>query len=187
MSQGYRFLGSPGLLNSPKTKMINGIRLVVVPYPFVQVSLWRCNLETADWIVVPGAWVPNPQNADGCTPVAFWGLGFGKVKEASTSLGLGPLKLGRLIANGSPLVLPMVGWEQRFCSTISLWVIIPCQWLSGGSTFWTPWFIHKLILLKADRGIGLQRLAWLLGPHCQMTVPKFIPVFLGSLGEIGVG
>ena len=69
-----------GLLNSPKTKMINGIMLVVFPFPFVQVSLWRCNLETTDWIVVPGAWVPNPPNADGCTPVAFWGLGFGKVK-----------------------------------------------------------------------------------------------------------
>ena len=69
-----------GLLNSPKTKMINGIMLVVFPYPFVQVSLWRCNLETTDWIVVPGAWVPNPPNADGCTPAAFWGLGFGKVK-----------------------------------------------------------------------------------------------------------
>ena len=69
-----------GLLNSPKTKMINGIMLVVFPYPFVQVFLWRCNLETTDGIVVPGAWVPNPPNADGCTPVAFWGLGFGKVK-----------------------------------------------------------------------------------------------------------
>ena len=41
---------------------------------------WRCNLETTDWSVVPGTWVPNPPNADGCTPVAFWGLGFGKVK-----------------------------------------------------------------------------------------------------------
>ena len=69
-----------GLLNSPKTKTINGIMLVVFPFPFVQVSLWRCNLETTDWIVVPGAWVPNPPNADGCTPVAFWGLGFGKLK-----------------------------------------------------------------------------------------------------------
>ena len=69
-----------GLLNSPKTKMINGILLVVFPFPFVQVSLWRCNLETTDWIVVPGAWVPNPPNTNGCTPVAFWGLGFGKVK-----------------------------------------------------------------------------------------------------------
>ena len=96
-----------GLLNSPKTKMINGIMLVVFPYPFAQVSLWRCNLETTDRIVVPGAWVPNPPNADGCTPVAFWGLGFGKVKaqaKASTSLGWGPLKLGRLIANGSQAV-----------------------------------------------------------------------------------
>ena len=69
-----------GLLNSPKTKMINGIMLVVFPYPFVQVSLWRLSLDTTDWIVVPGAWVPNPPNADGCTPVAFSGLGFGKVK-----------------------------------------------------------------------------------------------------------
>ena len=71
---------SSGLLNSPKTKMSNGIMLVVFPYPFVQVSLWRCNLETTDWIVVPGAWVPNPPNADGRTPVAFWGLRFGKFK-----------------------------------------------------------------------------------------------------------
>ena len=63
-----------GLLNSPKTKIINGIMLVIFPCPFVHVSLWRCNLETTDWIV------PNPPNADGCTPVAFWGLGFGKVK-----------------------------------------------------------------------------------------------------------
>ena len=54
--------------------------LVVFTFLFVQVSLWRCNLETTDWIVVPGAWVPNPPNADGCTAVAFWGLGFGKVK-----------------------------------------------------------------------------------------------------------
>ena len=46
----------------------------------MHVSLWRCNLETTDWIVVPSAWVPNPPNADGCTPVAFWWLGFGKVK-----------------------------------------------------------------------------------------------------------
>ena len=35
---------------------------------------------TTHWSVVPGAWVRNPPNADGCTPVAFWGLGFGKVK-----------------------------------------------------------------------------------------------------------
>ena len=63
-----------GLLNSPKTKIINGIMLVIFPCPFVHVSLWRCNLETTDWIV------PNPPNADGRTPVAFWGLGFGKVK-----------------------------------------------------------------------------------------------------------
>ena len=69
-----------GLLNSPKTQMINGIMLVVFPCSFVYVSLWRCNLETTDWIVVPGAWVPDPPNADGCTPVAFRGLGFGKVK-----------------------------------------------------------------------------------------------------------
>ena len=69
-----------GLLNSSKTKIINGIMLVVFPCPFVHASLWRCNLETTDWIVVPGAWVPNPPNADGCTPVAFWGFGFGKVK-----------------------------------------------------------------------------------------------------------
>ena len=69
-----------GLLNSPKTKMINGIMLVVFPCSFVQVSLRRCHLEMTDWIVVPGAWVPNPPNADGCTPVAFWGLGFGKAK-----------------------------------------------------------------------------------------------------------
>ena len=73
-------LPTPGLLNSPETKMINGIMLAVFPCPFVQVSLWRCNLETTDWIVVPGAWVQNPPNADGCTPVAFWRLGFGKVK-----------------------------------------------------------------------------------------------------------
>ena len=52
-----------GLLNSPKTKMINGIMLVVFPCPFVQVSLRRCHLEMTDWIVVPGAWVPNPPNA----------------------------------------------------------------------------------------------------------------------------
>ena len=64
-----------GLLNSPKTKMINGIMLVVFPCPFVQVSIRRCHLEMTDWIVVPGAWVPNRPNADG-----FWGLGFGKVK-----------------------------------------------------------------------------------------------------------
>ena len=63
-----------------KNKMINGIMLMVIPCPFVQVSLRRCHLEMTDWIVVPGAWVPNPRNADGCTPVAFWGLGFGKVK-----------------------------------------------------------------------------------------------------------
>ena len=54
--------------------------LVVFPCPFVQVSLRRCHLEMTDWIVVPGAWVGNPRNADDCTPVAFWGLGFGKVK-----------------------------------------------------------------------------------------------------------
>ena len=69
-----------GLLNSPKTKMINGIMLAVFPCPFVQASLWRCNLEATDWIVLPGAWVPNPPNADGCTPVAFWGSRFGKIK-----------------------------------------------------------------------------------------------------------
>ena len=79
-STTFSFSGSTGLLNSPKTKIINGIMLMVFPCPFVHVSLWRCNLETTDWIVVPGAWVPNPLNADGCTPVAFWGLGFGKVK-----------------------------------------------------------------------------------------------------------
>ena len=69
-----------GLLDSPKTQEINGIMLVVFPCSFVSVSLWRCNLETTDWTVVPGAWVPDPPNADGCTPVAFRGLGFGKVK-----------------------------------------------------------------------------------------------------------
>ena len=69
-----------GLLNSPKTKMINGIMMVVFPCPFVQVSLRRYHLEMTDWIIVPGALVPNPPNADSCTPVAFWGLGFGKVK-----------------------------------------------------------------------------------------------------------
>ena len=42
--------------------------------------LFEDNLETTDWIVVHGAWVPNPPNADGCMPVAFWGLGFGNVK-----------------------------------------------------------------------------------------------------------
>ena len=62
---------------------------LIFPCPFVQASLWRCNLETTDWIGVPRAWVPNPPNGDGCTPVAFWGLGFGKVKAASTSLRWG--------------------------------------------------------------------------------------------------
>ena len=66
---------------SPKTRwrnlLLGSIRAAK---SFVQVSVWRCNLETTDWIVVPGAWVPNPPNADGCTPVAFWGLGFGKIK-----------------------------------------------------------------------------------------------------------
>ena len=37
-----------GLLNSPKTKMINGIMLVVFPCPFVQVALRRCHLEMTD-------------------------------------------------------------------------------------------------------------------------------------------
>ena len=44
-----------------KTKMINGIMLVVLPQTFLQVSLWRCNFKGIDWLVVPGAWVANPQ------------------------------------------------------------------------------------------------------------------------------
>ena len=90
----------------------------------VQVSLRRCHLEMTDWIVVPGAWVPNPPNADGCTPVAFWGLGFGKVKalfaqaKASTSLGWGPLKFGRLIANASQAV-PL--FEPQQTHTLKGW------------------------------------------------------------------
>ena len=74
--------------HSPKTKMINGIMLVVFPFPLAQVSLWRCNLETTDWIVVPGAWVPNPPNADFCTPVAFWGLGLERLKLFCASQGI---------------------------------------------------------------------------------------------------
>ena len=61
-----------GLPNSP-TKMISGIMLVVFPQPFVQISLWRCNLKRIDWLAVPGGWVPNPPNADG-------GSGFGQLK-----------------------------------------------------------------------------------------------------------
>ena len=66
-----------GLPNSPKTKMINGIMLVVLPQTFLQVSLWRCNLKGIDWLVVPGAWVPNPPkcrrpDANGILRVRIW-------------------------------------------------------------------------------------------------------------------
>ena len=88
--------------SSPKTKMINGIMLVVFPYPFVQVSLWRCNLETTDWIVVPGAWVPNPPNADSCMPVAFWGLAFGKVKALLHKPMHQHLLVGDPLVGGTP-------------------------------------------------------------------------------------
>ena len=73
----------PGLLNSRKTEMTNGI-MPVVFHAHLCRSLF----------VVPGAWVPNPQ-----MPKALL-----RNANASTSLGWGPLKLGRLIANGSQAV-----------------------------------------------------------------------------------
>ena len=100
-----------GRLNSPKTKMINGIMLVVFPRPFVQASLWRCNLETTDRIVVPGAWVPN-----GCTAVAFWGLGFGKFKALLRKPGHQHL-LG-LIANSSQAI-PLFEPHDSFTNSYS--------------------------------------------------------------------
>ena len=50
-----------GLPNAPKTKMINGIMLVVLPQPFLQVSLWRCKLKRIDWLVVPGVGSEPPK------------------------------------------------------------------------------------------------------------------------------
>ena len=77
-SRDFRFciIEQTGLLNSPKTKMINGIMLVVLPQAFLQVFLWRCN-----WLVVPGAAVRN----DGRTPISFWGLGFGQLKAHTSA------------------------------------------------------------------------------------------------------
>ena len=77
-SRDFRFciIEQTGLLNSPKTKMINGIMLVVLPQPFLQVFLWRCN-----WLVVPGAAVRN----DGRMPISFWGLGFGQLKAHTSA------------------------------------------------------------------------------------------------------
>ena len=74
------------------------------------------------WCPVRG--LRTPPNADGCTAVAFWRLGFGKVKalfsqaKASTSLGSGPLKLGRLIANGSQAV-PLFEPRDSFTNSYS--------------------------------------------------------------------
>ena len=97
-----------GLLNSPKTKMINGITLVAFPYLFLQVSLWRCNLETTDWIASQAFPLFEPQNS--CT---------NSYSERLTG--------------------------HRLCK---------------------DWF-----------GYSAQ--------HCQITVPEFILVFLGSLVEMG--
>ena len=77
----------PGLLNSRKTETTNGIMLVVFTCPFVHVQVSLCR-------ACHGAWVPNSQ-----MPKALL-----RNANTSTSLGWGPLKLGRLIANGSQAV-----------------------------------------------------------------------------------
>ena len=84
------FWEQTGLPNSPKTKVINGIMLLVLPQPFLQVS-WRCNLKRIDWLVVPGAWVPNPPN-----------------------------KLGRLIAGGSWTVPVFEPCDSSTCLSLQV-------------------------------------------------------------------
>ena len=83
------FWEQTGLPNSPKTKVINGIMLVVLPQPFLQVSLWRCNLKRIDWLVVPGAWVPNPPNKLGrLIAGGSWTVPIFEPCDSSTCLGL---------------------------------------------------------------------------------------------------
>ena len=67
--------------------------------------------------------VPNPPNADGRTPVAFWGLAFGQLKA------FWPNPSHQHLLVGDPL--NSVGFF--------------CQWLSGSSTFWTPWLADRLL------------------------------------------
>ena len=154
--------------------------LVVFPYPIVQVSLWRCNLETTDWIVVPGAWVPNPPNADGCRE-AFWGFGYGKVKALLRKprhqhLLVGdPLNSVGFLANGSqavPVFKPHDSSTNSYSQRLA-------GWKAGSPT-------SKPLLLKTQSRqvfLGLQlshtTIVTNLGDHNCVTKPS------ASLHEIG--
>ena len=73
----------------------------------------------------------------------------------------------------STLVLPMVGWEQRFCSTISLWVIIPYKTKATLSltTSYKSLFPTKSSSLQNDQ--GLWTLPNLVGPTSIPTKGRF--------------
>ena len=153
-----------GLPISPKTQMINGIMLVILPQPFLQVSLWRCNLKGIDWLVVPGAWVPNPPNADGRTPMAFRWLGFGQLKA------FWPNPRHQHLLGRDP-------WNSVGCSL-------------GGPKFWSLWFIDILSHTHTgeswpENNICKGRLRY-SAQHCQVTVPKLILLLLGSLGKVAL-